>query len=111
MVEACGRRVLLGVLLAGTLTAAASRPAQFLLPFQLEYDIRPAGSVGEPDGFEDVATPLGSDPLLPPDPYLTHPHLYKLVPSKRRYLGIELPDYIAKNNHGKLKEQMMSSGK
>ncbi|XP_042865299.1 uncharacterized protein LOC122248942 [Penaeus japonicus] len=39
------------------------------------------------------------------------PNIHKLRPSKR-YLGIELPDYIAsKKELGKLKERMLNSGK
>ncbi|XP_037782248.1 uncharacterized protein LOC119578718 [Penaeus monodon] len=39
------------------------------------------------------------------------PDMHKLRPSKR-YLGIELPDYIAsKKELGKLKEKMLNSGK
>ncbi|KAK8746590.1 hypothetical protein OTU49_017097, partial [Cherax quadricarinatus] len=108
-----GSRVCVGVVLLALIVLSTGLPAHIFLPLQLEYDIKPAGGeVGVSGGDKVVSPPGSSNQLLPPAPYYQdQPHIYTLLPSKRRYLGIELPDYIAKNNHGKLKEQMMNSGK
>ncbi|KAK3858126.1 hypothetical protein Pcinc_018363 [Petrolisthes cinctipes] len=82
--------------------ASAALPTHILLPISQE-------SLGRYETGQDLSMLLGIEDNIP-----THLHsqrLHQVIPQKR-YLGIELPDFIAAGKSlGDLKEKMKTSGK